>query len=289
MLRRWAVLILPILFVPLIAWAYVSPGQPQGFINDFADLLTDLEEIELEAKLGDFERTSTNEITVVTIPNLGGDTIENFAVKLFEEWGIGKRKEDNGLLLLIAKEDRQMRIEVGYGLEGVLTDAQTSSIIRNILVPAFQQTNYSAGITDAVEKIIGATQGEAVPSTTPRVTGDIPVDFIILAAIIVLIWLASVLGRTKSWWLGGAIGGGAAIVITFIAGLIFSGLVAFLILVPLGLLLDFLVSRTYRAHRSHRDVPWWAGGGWGGGSHRSGGFGGFSGGSSGGGGSSGSW
>ena len=91
----------------------------------------------LETKLSQFEKDTSNELSVVTIEDLKGDTIENFAVKLFEDWGIGKKDKDNGVLLLIAKNDRQMKIEVGYGLEGALTDAQSFWIIQNVMRPAF--------------------------------------------------------------------------------------------------------------------------------------------------------
>src|SRR3989344_5277330 len=112
-------------FIITPVFAYTSPGSPSGFVNDFAQMMSAGARAQLEQKLVQLEKDSTNEISVVTINNLDGDTIENFAVKLFQEWGIGKTKNDNGILLLIAKDDRKMRIEVGYGLEGALTDAQS--------------------------------------------------------------------------------------------------------------------------------------------------------------------
>src|SRR6185503_20358669 len=116
MLKRF--LIASLLLFPLFALAYVSPGKPTGFVNDFAALLSPQTRESLEAELAQFEQTSGNEIVIATIPTHGSnETIETYAVKLFEEWAIGKEKPDNGLLLLIAKEDREMRIEVGYGLE----------------------------------------------------------------------------------------------------------------------------------------------------------------------------
>ena len=93
--------------MPLVVFAYVNPGQPTGFVNDFADVLKETERQQLETKLAAFEKNTGNEIAVVIIPDLGGDTIENFSVKLFKEWGIGKEGKDNGILLLVARDDRQ--------------------------------------------------------------------------------------------------------------------------------------------------------------------------------------
>ena len=98
------------LFVPCVAAAYYNLGSPSGFVNDFAGMLGVDQKASLEAKLVSFERDTGNEIAVVTIPSLDGDTIENFAVKLFEDWKIGKEKNDNGALVLIALDDPNILI-----------------------------------------------------------------------------------------------------------------------------------------------------------------------------------
>ena len=131
-------------------WAYQSPGSPTGFVNDFADILSADTKTQLEAKLKDFASKESNEISVVAIKSLDGDTIENYAVKLFEEWKIGKDKQDNGVLLLVAPNDHQVRIEVGYGLEGALTDLQSKEIINQIITPAFKAGDYDGGVSKAV-------------------------------------------------------------------------------------------------------------------------------------------
>ena len=136
------------LLIPFVVFAYQNPGIPTGFVNDFAEMLTAEQRQSLEKKINDFEKTTGNELSVVTVSGLGGDTIENFAVKLFEDWGIGKKNKDNGVLLLIARDERQFRIEVGYGLEGALTDARSFWITQNILRPAFQKGDYYGGISD---------------------------------------------------------------------------------------------------------------------------------------------
>ena len=141
--------------------------EPKGFVNDFGGMLSPQIETELEARLQDFERETTNEIAVVTVPNLQGTTVEDFAVRLFEKWKIGKKDKDNGILLLIAKAERKMRIEVGYGLEPSLTDAEAYGIIVNNLRPRFQEGNFDAGVKEAVEQIEKGISGEELPQASP--------------------------------------------------------------------------------------------------------------------------
>ncbi|MDO9230925.1 MAG: TPM domain-containing protein [bacterium] len=142
--------------------AYYNPGTPTGFVNDYAGILSAEQKQTLESKLSQFEKNSSNEISVVTVPSLKDDTVENFAVELFKDWGIGKKDKDNGVLVLVALSDKKMRIEVGYGLEGTLTDAQASWIISDIMRPAFQKSDYYSGINGAVDKIVASINGENI-------------------------------------------------------------------------------------------------------------------------------
>ncbi|MDD5071199.1 MAG: TPM domain-containing protein [Patescibacteria group bacterium] len=271
--------------------AYYNPGTPSGFVNDYAGMMSESEKQSLEVKLVNFESQTSNEIAVVIIPSLDGDTIENFAVRLFEDWKIGKAKNDNGILVLVAKEDRQMRIEVGYGLEGALTDAQSFWIIDGIMKPAFREEKYYEGIDQAIDKVIAATQGEYIPESQARESsGSFDWETIFWLGLFAMIWMASILGRSKSWWVGGVIGGIIGIVIGLIKGFLFFGLASIAILIPFGLLFDFIVSKNYAKHKAGGTIPWWIGGGRGGrGGFGGGGFGGFGGGFSGGGGASGRW
>lgn len=278
------------LLVPLIVFAYSNPGTPVGFVNDFARMLTVEQRQLLETKISDFEKATSNELSVVTISNLGGDTIENFAVKLFQDWEIGKDKKDNGVLLLIARDDRQMRIEVGYGLEGALTDAQSFWIIQNVLKPAFQKEDYYGGISAGTDAIISITKGEFRPETNSVNRSWLNSDsFLVLFWVlwVFFVWTGSILARSKSWWGGGIVGGVISFFIAFGSTLVL-GFVSALIFIPLGLWFDYVISRKYTiAKETGQVLPWWIGGR--GGSGSGGGFGGFGGGHSGGGGSSGSW
>lgn len=279
--------------IPALVFAYTSPGKPAGAVNDFAGMLQVSERQALETKLDAFEKQTGNAIVVATIPNLGGDTVENYAVRLFEEWGIGQKGKDNGVLVLIARDDRRVRIEVGYGLEGSLTDAQSYWIIQGVITPAFRNGNYYAGLDGAADKIIAALGGEIIPSASAESaqSSNVNIDWFWLV-LFAPIWLASILGRSKSWWAGGVLGGITGVIIGLVKGFLYTGVISIVLLIPLGLLFDFLVSRAYQKHRSSGRVPpWWLGGaGFGGrGGLGGGGFGGFGGGSSGGGGASSRW
>lgn len=291
MLKNKVLFFLLVFLIPVFAGAGLKFDEPKGFVNDYAQLFNTEQKQNLETKLINFEKQTSNEIAVVTVKNLKGDVIENIAVELFEQWGIGKKGKDNGVLILVALDNRKMRIEVGYGLEGALTDAQSYWIIDKIMKPSFQQENYYQGIDSAVDKIISATQGETIPSQNGKETTIWNFLWPILGiGIFLFIWLASILGRSKSWWAGGLLGGFLGLIIAFLKGLFFSGLIALAILIPFGLLFDYLVSKTYKKGKEKGKIPWWAGGkGFGSSSGKSSGFGGFGGGSSGGGGASGGW
>ncbi len=270
--------------------AYSSPGTPTGFVNDFANVLKPEEKAALETKLKNFKNETSNEITVVTISTLSGDPIDTYANTLFREWGIGGKEHNNGILVLVAIEDRKMRIEVGYGLEGAMPDLLTKQIQDTDITPLFINQEYGAGLTKGVDSLIAATKSEyEAPKQTKK---SFPIELIMLGIFMGGQILISILAPTKSWWLGGVIGAGAGAV----AGLVLKSLLFGGILaaggIGLGLLLDYFVSKSYEK-KGGRDDFWnrggffgGAGSSWGG---SGGGFGGFGGGSSGGGGSSSSW
>ena len=122
---------------------------PQGYVNDFAGVIPPSEEAVLTSIISELEQKTTAEIAVVTIPTLGNWSLETFAVDLFEKWGIGKKDKDNGVLILVAYSDRKIRIEVGYGLEGVITDRIAGMIIRQKMAPYFQENKFGIGLIQA--------------------------------------------------------------------------------------------------------------------------------------------
>ena len=136
------------------------PSKPTSYVNDRAGLLSGAVRGELEALLAQFEKETSNQVVVMILPSLEGAVIEDLSVRMAQGWGIGNKKKDNGILLLIAKEDRAVRIEVGYGLEGALPDVTCKRIIEREIVPAFRQGDYDGGVRKALHAILAATKGE---------------------------------------------------------------------------------------------------------------------------------
>jgi uncharacterized protein len=142
-----------LLLIPAVALAAFP--KPTGYVNDFAGVLNSATKAKLESTLTAFDQQSGIEIAVATLPSLEGEPIENVAVDLFEKWGIGKKDRDNGVLFLVAPKDKRMRIEVGYGLEGVLNDALAGRILKKVVVPYFKKGMIDSGIAMGTLSIIG--------------------------------------------------------------------------------------------------------------------------------------
>ena len=132
-----------------------------GRVVDLAKLLSPQEEADLIAKLAAFEEKSSDQLVVATITSLNGENLEDYANQLFRHWGLGQAQENNGVLLLVSKNDRKLRIEVGYGLEGTLTDAASKLIIDNIIVPSFKVGEFGKGITQGADMIISVLSGDS--------------------------------------------------------------------------------------------------------------------------------
>ncbi|MBI5742705.1 MAG: TPM domain-containing protein [Candidatus Niyogibacteria bacterium] len=263
------------------AFAYTSPGKPIGRVNDFAGALTVEQVRALENELAAFARDKGHEIAVVTVPTIGDETIENYANQLFREWGVGNKDLNNGVLFLVAINDRQMRIEVGYGLEGALTDVESKHILDDVAAPYFKSGNYTEGILNGTRGIEQAIEEEVLPENSVQNNNVVHLGDNGWQSLIFIFWVMAVfLGATRSWWLGGILGA----VFGIIAWAAFAFSWYFVPLgVVVGLIFDFIVS----VLGIGRHGGFW--GGFGGGGGGLGGFGGFGGGSSGGGGSSSRW
>ena len=150
--------------------------RPSGYVNDFASVLTEDDRAYLVRFLGDLERDTNAEVVVVTVTSLEGLSIEEYANRLFADWGIGKRAQDNGVLLLVAPAERRVRIEVGYGLEGNLPDGLAGEIIRTDIVPEFQQGNLRRGIGRGLDRISRVVRGttSAPLASRPEADSDVP-------------------------------------------------------------------------------------------------------------------
>jgi uncharacterized protein len=159
--RLFSISLLVTLFlVPSFLGAQNLPSQPTGHVNDFADMLTTSEQNQLEQKLRNYRDTTTTVVAIATLESLNGISIEETATTLFNEWNMWQGQKDNGVLIVIAREERKMRIEVGYGLEGAIPDIMAGRIIREILTPDFKQGNYYGGLDRATSAIIQLASGE---------------------------------------------------------------------------------------------------------------------------------
>ena len=154
--------------------------------TDLTNTLSQPELSELNKRLETYQDTSSNQVLVLMIPSLEGYPIEMLAEETATRNKIGTKKFDNGILLLIAKEDKKLRIEVGYGLEGAVPDAIASSIIRNVIAPRFKSDDYYLGISDGIKAIIAAIGGEYKAEDNDGKSGGFP--FFIFIIIFVVIW-----------------------------------------------------------------------------------------------------
>jgi uncharacterized protein len=158
---NWGILIL------LVAGMLITPALAQTFpaltgrVVDAASILKPEERAALEAKLKAYEDKTSDQVVVATVRSLDGTSVEDYANRLFRHWQLGQKKNDNGVLLLIAPNDRKLRIEVGYGLEGALTDALSKVIITTAIAPQFQKGNFAGGIDAGVDAILSILTGDA--------------------------------------------------------------------------------------------------------------------------------
>lgn len=145
--------------VPVVhAQEYPNPG---GYVNDYAEIINSETEGIIEQQLREYEKQTSNEVVVLTVASLEGESVEEYAVQVFEKWGIGKEEQDNGILFLVARDDRKMRIEVGYGLEGDVTDARSKRILENDVKPYLAEDNFTDGIYAGTQSIIDILSGDA--------------------------------------------------------------------------------------------------------------------------------
>jgi uncharacterized protein len=154
------IVLLSILAVFSLNAQEVKFPSPRGHVNDYAGIISDKVREQLEKMLIVVENKTSAEMAILTVNSTAPLTIEQYAVELFQDWGIGKKGKDNGVLLIVAKDDRKVRIEVGYGLEGALTDVHSKIIINDLMTPHFKAGNYEAGITAGAVMIVKVIANE---------------------------------------------------------------------------------------------------------------------------------
>jgi uncharacterized protein len=213
--------------------ALAIPPAPQAHLSDYAGVLAPAERQALERRLTEREAATGIQMAIAVFPSLEGESLEDFSIRLAQQWRIGQKKLDNGVILLVFLAERKMRVEVGYGLEPVITDAVAAQIIRETIAPRFREGRYAAGLDAAVSAVFARIGGEAAPSrpASTRHAPPIPVFgfFGLLLVIVVLLlretfsaqrvarrnvytaggggWHAPVI-LPGPWWRGGGGGGG---------------------------------------------------------------------------------
>ncbi|MGO4998850.1 TPM domain-containing protein [Oceanisphaera sp. W20_SRM_FM3] len=147
---------------PVVAQSVAIP-QLDSWLVDTTGTFSDAQKAALTAKLQTFEQSKGAQIFVLVVPTTGEDGIDQYARRVYDQWQLGRKKIDDGVLLVVAKDDRRLRIEVGYGLEGAVTDLQAGRIIREFITPYFKQDDYVGGINEGVDKIMTLVAGEDLP------------------------------------------------------------------------------------------------------------------------------
>jgi len=295
---------LAFLFAPTFFSLALALDVPplRGRVNDYAGLIPADRAKAIEDRLARFEQETGHQIAVLTIPSLKGDSLEDFSIRVADAWKIGQKGFDNGAILLIARDDRKLRIEVGYGLEGVMPDAIASRIIREVITPRFRSGDFAGGIDAGVDSMLKVARGEKLPVRNRpggRSTASPGGSF--LNTLIITAMLALFIGMTRRRLLSGAIGGAVSGLVTslFAAGglgtIVLPALIVGALLGAIGAAVGTGTAgnqwvgtpRSRRGDWGGRAFP----GGFGGGGFGGGGGGGFSGGGGGfgGGGASGSW
>ena len=272
----------------------------QGRVNDYAGMLSPQTKNTLEQQLKAVEQADSTQIVILTVPSLQGEVLEQFSIKVAEAWKIGQKGKDNGVILLVSKTDRKIRIEVGRGLEGTLTDLQAGRIIDNIITPRFKAGDFDSGFTGGIAAIIASSKGEYKVPPIPGSFETIPGTPTFMIVLIVVVYIAIFFFGKISKILGTGMG---AFFTPLAAGMLFPAhitnltkLLFALLGLGIGYMLSILGSERFRfpTWGAYSDMTEWSfsssGSSSSGGSSDSGGSD-FSGGggSFGGGGSSGSW
>ncbi|MEK6775682.1 MAG: TPM domain-containing protein, partial [bacterium] len=233
-----------LLMLSSVSYALDVP-ELQGHVNDYAGMISDSARAELEKELISFEKTDSTQVVILTIPSLQGEVIEEFSIKVAEAWKIGLKGKDNGVIFVVSKEDRQMRIEVGRGLEGNLTDLMAGRIIDLVVKPRFKRGDFDGGFLAGVSSLIDAVRGEfkADENHRPQKHDDFgQFTTLLMYALFVVLFLGSI-----SRFLGGisgAIGLPALAYMTFSSSGIFLLIILGILGFAAGLLLPMLFSST---------------------------------------------
>jgi uncharacterized protein len=279
-----------LLFVSCIAFSHLAHAELVAIpelktrVTDLTQTLSQAQQAQLEQKLAAFEVKKGSQIAVLIIPTTQPEDIAQYSIRVTDAWKLGRAKPDDGILLLVAKDDKKLRIEVGYGLEGAIPDLTAKRVISEIISPKFKQGDFYGGLDAGVDKLIGLVEGEALPAPDSAASNGRAIEnllpILLFGGLISGLFLRSIFGT----FLGSALNGGLLGAVVALLGVTLGGaaifaLVAFIVTMMMG-----------GGGGINGGIPTgggYGGGGWSGGG--SSGWGGGGGGGFGGGGASGDW
>jgi uncharacterized protein len=225
---------LALFFVAFSAWAQVAVPPYSAPVVDLTKTLTREQQAALSRMLQEFEARKGSQIAVLLVPTTEPEEIEQYSIRVGEQWKTGRKNVDDGAVLVVAKNDRAVRIEVGYGLEGPLNDATANRIIREAILPRFREGDFYGGINAGVDRMMRVIDGEPLPAPEapqPQVGGGIgqSLPILFMLALVVGGVLRAVLGRVfGSMAAGGVVGGLAWLLVGTLGIAVFAGLLAFI-------------------------------------------------------------
>jgi uncharacterized protein len=225
---RWLAAFL-LCLLPFLAQAEDVPVPPlKARVTDLTGTLTADQQAGIESRLAAFEQKKGSQIALLIVPSTQPEDIAQYSIRVVEQWKLGRKGVDDGVLLLVAKNDRTVRIEVGYGLEGALNDATCKRIIEEFIVPKFKQGDFHGGLTAGLDRIIGVIDGEPLPAAKPhKNTGNLEQYFTVLVFVALIV--GGILRAVFGDFLGGVLNGGLiGVIVWFLgAGLLFALLLGF--------------------------------------------------------------
>ncbi len=263
-----------LLFFTMV-WAQVEIPELSHRVTDLTATLSVQQTTALENRLAAFEAKKGSQIAVLIVPTTQPEDIAQFGIRVAEAWKIGRKNVDDGVILIVTKEDRKLRLEVGYGLEGAIPDAIAKRVIAETITPFFKKSDYAGGIEAGVTQLMQLIEGESLPAPPEEPSAQLnegAFTFILFGGLIAGFVLSAIMGRVMGGMLAGL---GTGVVVALFFGLSFA-------VVLIGLMVFFIVGVRHSGGG-------WSGGGGGFGGGSSGSWGGGGGGSFGGGGASGSW
>ena len=239
-------LILTIILIPTLCYAVSDLPILKGYVTDLAEILTTEQELKLNTTLTSLYENRSIEIAVLTIKSLDGNNIRDFALETGRKNGVGSKENDTGIIFLVSLEDREVAIELGYGIEGAITDYEANKIIQNI-TPYLAKKNYFEAFTLGITQIENQLINEQFDTPEVEPTYSEKIYTIVFALSFILIWSSSILARSSSFYLGGVVAGLTSSFTSFIFSMGHYSIFIILISVIIGALFDKFISDNFKS------------------------------------------